>query len=582
MTYFAPDVNAKVINIGKESIHKTISPATYLEEVPSSVDEFESTRARLLAEDDVQSDSYFSTIIFPTTNSIPKEVDLYLRSKNINIIVATFNKGLPSGPYFLHPSGDLTQVYRLYVDYNMAFTQGVVKNQDGQYIPCIAAAGENVHAAISIPVPSRHYFPRPSLERPLSGMRLAVKDIFDIKGLKTGAGSRAYFELYAAANKTAPSMQRLIDLGAVIVGKVKAAQFATGEIPTADYVDQFAPFNPRGDGYQSPSASSCGTAAAIASYDWLDLGAGSDTGGSIRMPCALNGLFGMRISNASLPLDGIVPVTAKMDTPGLITRDAKLLQTAYNNWFVPRANYSSFPKRILLPEEFWPVPNRTSMPVFDNFIKSLSRLTDAKVEFVNTNQSFIQHTGYRNGLEDFITSFNSILLLDQWENLGRPFILDYQRKFGRYPFVNPLPRFGLSLVPNIDLEVYEEATQRLQLYKDWFNSKIVTSCNDAILIYPIGPGLEQYRDESLNSPPGPITTHIQLVQASAAGLPDYTVPIGTREYDSKVSLRKEKLPVSVGIVGGAGCDNLLLDLVVKLGEKIPEFKTSVNTGRHMY
>lgn len=118
-------------------------------------------------------------------------------------------------------------------------------------------AQDGIDGGVSVAVPSRLYFPRPSPERPLEGKRLAVKDIFDLKGTVTGAGSRYYFALQKVAEKNAASLQELIDLGAVVVGKAKPTFFALGESPTADYVDQLAPFNPRGEGYQSPQGSSC-------------------------------------------------------------------------------------------------------------------------------------------------------------------------------------------------------------------------------------------------------------------------------------------------------------------------------------
>ncbi|KAF2824439.1 hypothetical protein CC86DRAFT_447281 [Ophiobolus disseminans] len=70
-------------------------------------------------------------------------------------------------------------------------------------------------------------------------------------------------------------------MGAVVIGKTKTTQFALGERPTADYVDQLAPFNPRGDGYQHPQGSSAGTGAGLASYGWMDIATASDTGGSL-------------------------------------------------------------------------------------------------------------------------------------------------------------------------------------------------------------------------------------------------------------------------------------------------------------
>jgi len=76
-------------------------------------------------------------------------------------------------------------------------------------------------------------------------LRLGVKDIFDLKGLRTSGGNRAFYDLYLPRNTTAPSIQRLIDAGAVIVGKMGTVQFANGDNPTADWVDFHCPFNPR-------------------------------------------------------------------------------------------------------------------------------------------------------------------------------------------------------------------------------------------------------------------------------------------------------------------------------------------------
>lgn len=84
-------------------------------------------------------------------------------------------------------------------------------------------------------MPSRLYYGTKSDSKPLLGVRVVVKDIYHIKGVKTGAASREYYKLYAARNESAPAAQRLIDLGAVIVGKVKTSQFANGENPTADW-----------------------------------------------------------------------------------------------------------------------------------------------------------------------------------------------------------------------------------------------------------------------------------------------------------------------------------------------------------
>lgn len=98
-----------------------------------------------------------------------------------------------------------------------------------------------------------------------------------MKGVRTSCCSRGYLELYQAQKKTADCLEEFLNKGAVIVGKTHLNSFAMREEPT-QCVDFQAPFNPRADGYQSPAGSSSGSGAAIASYDWLDVTIGTDSG----------------------------------------------------------------------------------------------------------------------------------------------------------------------------------------------------------------------------------------------------------------------------------------------------------------
>lgn len=135
--------------------------------------------------------------------------------------------------------------------------------------------GGDASQTLAIAVPSRLYYAK-SKELPLNGMRIAIKDIFHLSGVRTSCCSRAYHDLYPPQESTAGSIQRLVSLGAIIVGKTHASAFALKEEPT-ECVDYPAPFNPRADGYQTPAGSSSGSGAAIASYDWLDLTLGTDS-----------------------------------------------------------------------------------------------------------------------------------------------------------------------------------------------------------------------------------------------------------------------------------------------------------------
>lgn len=88
-----------------------------------------------------------------------------------------------------------------------------------------------------------------------------------------------------------------------------------------DAVDFHTAFNPRGDSYQSPAGSSSGSAVAVAAYDWVDCGVGSDTSGSGRRPAMVNGIWKFRPSHDLVDLRGIVITYAPFDTPCIFTRE---------------------------------------------------------------------------------------------------------------------------------------------------------------------------------------------------------------------------------------------------------------------
>lgn len=130
---------------------------------------------------------------------------------------------------------------------------------------------------VRIVVPSRSYSSSIKIPgKPLLGTRIAVKDIFDIKGFKTTLCSRAWTEYHEQKSETAAFVQSLIDLGAIIVGKTRLNAMVVREEPM-ECVEFLAPFNPRGDGYQTPAGSSTGSCVVLAAYPWLDFALGSDS-----------------------------------------------------------------------------------------------------------------------------------------------------------------------------------------------------------------------------------------------------------------------------------------------------------------
>lgn len=147
---------------------------------------------------------------------------------------------------------------------------------------------------------------------------MGIKDIFRLEGTQTTMMSRPWIELYGPDEQSADYTKKLIKLGAVIVGKTKMTSFASPEEPTDQWVDFHCSFNPRGDGYQSPSSSSTGAATSLAGYEWLDFSIAGDSAGSVRAPAPCNGLFSLRPSFGSTSMNGI-PVNSPYEYPVLQT-----------------------------------------------------------------------------------------------------------------------------------------------------------------------------------------------------------------------------------------------------------------------
>ncbi|WP_406055624.1 amidase [Kribbella sp. NBC_00889] len=152
---------------------------------------------------------------------------------------------------------------------------------------------------------------------PLQGIPLAIKDIIAMKGAPTTANSHVLAEDWGAGTD-APVVARLRDAGAVFVGKSTTSEFACG-LP--DATKRFlVPHNPWNVDH-TPAGSSSGTGIAVAAGLALG-GLGTDTGGSVRSPAAVNGHTGLKVTFGRVPKSGVVPLGFSLDSIGPMARSA--------------------------------------------------------------------------------------------------------------------------------------------------------------------------------------------------------------------------------------------------------------------
>jgi aspartyl-tRNA(Asn)/glutamyl-tRNA(Gln) amidotransferase subunit A len=149
---------------------------------------------------------------------------------------------------------------------------------------------------------------------PLSGRTLAVKDLFDTAGVRTTYGSGLYAE--HVPERTAVAVQRLLDAGAVLVGKTNLPEFAWGVLGINQWYGTC--HNPARPG-RTTGGSSSGSAAALAA-GLCELALGSDTGCSIRLPSAACAVVGLKSQWGLIPVEGAYPLCPTLDTVGPMAR----------------------------------------------------------------------------------------------------------------------------------------------------------------------------------------------------------------------------------------------------------------------
>lgn len=155
------------------------------------------------------------------------------------------------------------------------------------------------------------------------GLRVGIKDTIDIAGFPTRAGSRALQDTAPAA-RHALVVQHLLDADCRIVGKTNLHELAFGVTGLNDWCG--TPINPR---YPDlvPGGSSSGSAVAVAA-GLVDFAIGTDTGGSIRVPAACCGVYGIKPTYGRVSREGVHPRRSSLDCVGAFARDLTMLERA--------------------------------------------------------------------------------------------------------------------------------------------------------------------------------------------------------------------------------------------------------------
>ncbi|MBB2174844.1 amidase family protein [Gluconacetobacter johannae] len=169
---------------------------------------------------------------------------------------------------------------------------------------------------------------RRTQQRPLGaldGRIVSVKDLFDVAGSATIAGSRLLEGVTSPASADAPAVARLRAAGCVVIGRTTMSELAFSGVGINPHYG--TPGNPV-DPLRIPGGSSSGAAVSVAA-GLADIALGSDTGGSLRIPAALCGMTGFRPTSGWIPTQGAFPLSVTLDTVGPIASDVSGCRDAF-------------------------------------------------------------------------------------------------------------------------------------------------------------------------------------------------------------------------------------------------------------
>jgi len=391
---------------------------------------------------------------------------------------------------------------------------------------------------------------------PLRGLTFAIKDNIDLAGVPTTA---ACPEFEYTPTASAPVVQRLIDAGAIPLGKTNLDQFATGLVGVRSPYG--VPVNPFGADYL-PGGSSAGSAVAVAS-GLCNFALGTDTAGSGRVPAAFNNLVGLKPTRGLLSTRGVVPACRTLDCVSIFTRSiadaAEVLSVAAA--YDPEDPYS----RAVVPpviDESWPprigVPRSEQLEFFGN-ADAAKLFTGAVARWQSLGAKIVEI--------DFSAFLEAARLLYEgpWVAERYAAIRDFieRKPEALHPVTRKIIEGAKALTATSAFEAtYKLAALRRRAETVWADIDVLLTPTAGTIYTVAEVEVEPIR---LNSNLGYYTNYLNLIDLCAVAVPAGFLP--------------SKMPWGVTLVAPAFCDDRVLRLGARfLGEPVP-LRALPATGR---
>lgn len=367
---------------------------------------------------------------------------------------------------------------------------------------------------------------------PLAGLTFAVKDLFDIKGHRTGFGHPDWLATHPPAKRTAEAVQRLLAAGASMVGRTHCDELCYSL--TGENVHYGAPINVNAPG-RIPGGSSNGSAAAVAGK-LVDFAIGSDCGGSVRIPASYCGILGLRPTWGRVPLDDAVPFGPSFDVAGWFARDAALLEKVGRVLLEDRKKAGK-PKRLLIASDAFALVDPAVAEALQPAVARLEALIGPGEEVQVSPE----------GLATWFETFRTIQAAEVWGSVGA-WVAEVKPRLG------PGVKERIAWAATVTADMLAEASARRAEITARMEHLIGP---DDILCLPTSPRAAPL----LGTPVDKIEIEYRnqamclLCIAGLAGLPQLSLPLA----------QTDGLPLGLSIVGRRGADTMLLSIASRIG-----------------
>lgn len=387
--------------------------------------------------------------------------------------------------------------------------------------------------------PARAFMPYPRVPvpnaptGPLSGLSFGVKDLFHVAGYPTSGGQPLLLALLGVQDRTAPTVQKLLDAGARFAGKTITDELAFS------MNGQNAHFGSPVNGAAPEricGGSSSGSASAV-SNRLCDFALGTDTGGSVRAPASHCGLVGLRPTHGRISLHDTLELAPSLDTCGWFARDvatfARVADVLLGGDPAPLPSQV----RLLAPDDLWPLATPEAV---DALLPARSRIEDLFGP-ARPAQVVLQD------MDTMYWRFRHLQGFESWQTDG-PFLQRFQPPLG--PGV--AQRFAWSAT------VTDDQIRAARAYRAEFRQRLADLLGaDGVIVMPTMPDiaplaeagedtLEDYRNRAIRL----------LCTAGLAGFPQLSLPL----------VRRDGAPLGLSLLGPAGSDRSLVALAERIAQ----------------